>query len=688
MQRLTFAALTPFRLLLVHEVPALRGGALCGTIEWTGSDIAIRLRPEVISAVVEEPAGSRPASTLGGRPPSVPAQTTLPAHTVLPGFASNPRAAQKDPADAPSQDRQQTAAGASHPASQPAMGVQETSQTPPRSPLRRVQSSPSQPMAAAAAQPTVSACPEAPPVAETLDGQELRPRQTHAGKENRHDSQPTPPEPQRLLPGSLGTADGRPESRAADEQLPQPEAAESAPRRTQGLSQEPQPLESLPSRPSPVTPDAPITVDGSRLQGLGPGFATGGLADPLQLSATVPALPRGLARPQDATAALVTAAPGLLVLQPAPDTVARASVAPTEDSPQTVAGQGPAAAQVGSHTAARQLPANVNRFYMRQAPAPGRTLAGGVTVEAFQRIEPFRWRPSPALAAAHAAAALPAQQPTATTAEANAAQDDLAGGRAEVAAGDEEGPHAGATAEAEDAVSDTQGTSTPSRQLQSPVGADEAAAAGVVPDSAEAAEREPTGLTQTQDEEAEEAPGSPPGCVSKPVGVRGRHAEAEGVDSSPPSPAGSAGAHGAGISETSPDQGVADVGQEPGQPPSAAAAGNVDQDLPPGKATEHAAAAPLEQSDRPAREAAAQAEASGAVRRGVEEANVDCPTDAEVGVRAHAGLAFMPRAYWTGGAFYLLVWCSCLASVAKAHPLVLYALFTLLDPVVTALHNS
>ena len=573
----------------------------------------------------------RPGATVVTRLPLLPAPT-LPAPS-----ARNPQAVgsgpcegslaamltagqqvERNPGDELIPDSQEKAAGASQPASQPAAGMQP----PPRSPLRRVQSSPSRAAAAAAAaEPTGSACPEAPPLSQPIAGQESRQRHSVVGKEN---SQPTPSEPHGAAPCSQVASDG-PEQPLAGDKPPQLEAAERVPRRPHGPSQDTQPLESLSSRPSLFTPDAPVTVDAHRMQGLGPGLGGARLADPLQLSATVPALPKGLARPPDATGAQDMVAPNLVPLL-APDAATAVSVAPAEESPELAAGRGAAAPQPGSAALARQLPANVNRFYMRQAPPPGRTLAGGVTVEAFQSIEPFRWSPSPALAAAHAAAMLPALQPDPVAADANlgkAAMPVEFG----LAPPDEEGDRAAAAAEAEDAVSDTQGT-TPSRRVPSSADADDGEEAGTVPDPGEAAEREPTGQTQTQDEEdmeIEPPPGSPPGQDG------GRRAEAEGRDSSPPSPAArAAGTQSAGNSQESPSDRSPDVGRAPGEAIIAIAAADLGQG--PQACAETAVAARME---LPAREEAIpQPDMADALLRRSGDALVDCPTDAEVQVRS------------------------------------------------------
>ena len=497
-----------------------------------------------------QPPSDRPSA--GALPPGRPESTRALPASAQPG---------KGIVDAqPPDSTSGKAAGASRPAVQQADGDGPASQASPspRTPLQRVQSSP---MASPPASQAEAACPTSQRRRTDADDQPV-PRASPAGKENRDDSQ-TPPSSQPQAAASqsqrVASAAGRPQLPAASGAVsqahaePKPEAADATePQRSpaQGSrppgqrasdSQATQPLEALPpSRPSPVTPDAPISGgDGAFHRGA---QAEHRPADPLQLSATAPTLPKGLAGParDAATADGPSAAPqGGLPPPSADDGMGprdATAAPPKEHSPvKMVAGQ--------QQRSLQHLPPQVNRFFAAfqpLPPPPGRTPAGGITVAAFNAIDPFPWRPSPLLTG-RAGAAL-GSVPTAAAAVTISAsvasavppsRPSVAERPAEVAAGSHgAAPDANAAAvilvSSDTTHSGTADSKTPSRRQQSTgspsggddagasaAGADEAAKAEEAPErelsggdagasggeADEPAEREPTGNTQTQDGE-------------------------------------------------------------------------------------------------------------------------------------------------------------------------------------------
>ena len=433
----------------------------------------------------------------------------------------------QDVADTEPQGSNGKAAGASQSAIQQADEDGRASQASPRTPLQRVQSSP---MASpAASQAEAACCPQSPRRLDTNGAQQLPgPRASPAGKENRDDSQTPPPSSQpqarasqsqkgagETRPAAIGAAlppaHAEPPPGAAEAAMPRQSPAEGSrqPGQRASDSQATQPLEALPSRPSPATPDAPIpSGDGALRGGVQAEHPGAGTADPLQLSATAPTLPKGLAGPPpDAAAA---AWPSADIPPPSADDGsgqhAAATAPPKEHSPVKMA--------AGQQHPAQQLPPQVNRFFAASAqlPAPGRTPAGGITVAAFNAIVPFPWRPSPRLAARAGAAqyGVPAAAPAVAVAAPVVAAADpqsrppAAERTADVAAGSAEEVVPNARAAAVTLVSDTTHSGVDNKtssRPQSTGSASGGAAEGSAAEAGEPAEPEPTGDTQTQNEE-------------------------------------------------------------------------------------------------------------------------------------------------------------------------------------------
>ncbi len=486
-------------------------------------------------ASAPDAASALPASTEVQLPSAQPptdrpssAGTLLPrrpnsSHAPLVNSAPGQDVASKQP---PNSDR--TAAGASQPAMQQADGEGRASQASPRTPLQRVQSSP---MASpAASQAEAACCPQSPCRSDTNGAQQAGIRASPAGKENRDDSQTPPPSSQPQAQASqsqrgAAAAELRLHQDAVDAALPQAhaepgvtEAAEAAmpqrspaegsrqPGKPASDSQATQPLEALPPRPSPVTPDAPISSgDGALRGGARAERISAGVADPLQLSATAPTLPKGLAGPPPDAAGAAGPPQGGLPLPSADDgsgPQAAPIAPPKEHSPvKTAAGQ-------------QHLPPQVNRFFAASAqlPAPGRTPAGGITVEAFNAIVPFPWRPSGQFAARAGAVlgGVPTAAPAVTVAAPvphsgdSQSRPPTAARPAEAATGSAEQVDPDPAAAAVILVSDTTHSGTASKTPSRPQSTGSASGGndGVsVAEGAEPAAREPTGDTQTQDEE-------------------------------------------------------------------------------------------------------------------------------------------------------------------------------------------
>jgi len=504
------------------------------------------LLPAVSASVPRRPASGAPGAAASTPPASTevqlpsaqpPSDRRSSAGTLLPrrppeSSSSRPAGVQpgQDVADTEPQADTGKSGGGSQPALRRADGEGRASRASPRTPLRRVQSSP---MASPAGSQAEAACPESPRRHDADHVQQLPgPRANPAGKENRDDSQTPPSQPQaRASQSQRGAGEERRISAAAGAVLPQaraePGAAEAAeaamperspaegsrqPGQRASDSQATQPLEALPSRASPMTPDAPIpSGDGALGRGVQAERPGAGAADPLQLSATAPTLPQGLAGPPPdaATAAADPSAAlqGGLPLPSADDGAGPQAVAtapPKEHSPVKMA--------AGQQHPTQQLPPQVNRFFAASRPLPGRTLAGGITVAAFNAIEPFPWRPSPRVAAR--AGAAPGGVPTATpgvpVAAAGAHSTDpqsrppAAERVAEAAAGSNEAAPENAAAAAVILVSDTTHSATASKTPSRPQSTGSASCGNNGASAAEGdepAEREPTGETQTQDEE-------------------------------------------------------------------------------------------------------------------------------------------------------------------------------------------